>query len=205
MYRKTRLLLGGEALLCCDIAGKRFPCVDERGSYGEHDRAYTGVDEWARSTLHSKKQANSSCTDSLCTSARGAIFDLANSATWQDQSFYNLGVDARFGGSAYAQYGLDDITFGSTGMTLFNTIIGSINATEYWLGMFGLGIIPGNFKTVTSLPAISGLVEKASLYPIPSHSYGYTAGARYRKLKCYLHDCECLAYTIQNRKVCPTR
>jgi hypothetical protein len=83
-------------------------------------------------------------------------------------------------GTGYAQYGLDDITFGSTGITLNNTIIGSINTTEYWLGMLGLGVVPGNFKNITSLPAISGLVEKNSA--IPTHSYGYTAGAKYRKL-----------------------
>jgi hypothetical protein len=45
--------------------------------------------------------------------------------------------------------------------------------------MFGLGIVPGNFKNVSSLAAISGLVEKDGA--IPSHSYGYTAGATYRK------------------------
>ena len=54
-----------------------------------------------------------------------------------------------------------------------------MNTTEYYLGMFGLGVVPGNFKDVTSLPALSGLVEKDGA--IPSHSYGYTAGAMYRK------------------------
>lgn len=71
------------------------------------------------------------------------------------------------------------MTFGSTGVTLNSTIVGSINTTQYLLGMFGLGVVVGNFKTVTSLPAISGLVENVSA--IPSHSYGYTAGAKYRK------------------------
>ena len=59
-------------------------------------------------------------------------------------------------------------------------IIGSINTTEYWVGMFGLGIVPGNFTDVTPLSAISGLVEKNGA--IPSHSYGFTAGAKYREL-----------------------
>ena len=90
-----------------------------------------------------------------------------------------MGSDARFGGSGYAEYGLDNITFGSTGVTLTDGIIGSVNTTAYWLGMFGLGVVPGNFRNVTSLPAISGLVEKNSA--IPSHSYGYTAGAKYRE------------------------
>jgi hypothetical protein len=138
-----------------------------------------GVDHRSKTSLHSTNKANSAYTDSLCTAGRGAIFDLTESSTWQDLEDYNLGVDARFGGSAYAMYGLDDLTFGSTGVTLNNTIIGSINATEYWLGMFGLGVVPGNFGNITSLPAINGLVEKNSA--IPTHSYGYTAGAKYRK------------------------
>lgn len=91
-----------------------------------------------------------------------------------------MGVDTRLGGQGYADYGFDQLTFGSTGVTLNSTIIGSINTTEYFLGEFGLGVVPGNFNNVSSLAAISGLVEKNGA--IPSHSYGYTAGATYRKL-----------------------
>ncbi|KAF4626752.1 hypothetical protein G7Y89_g11405 [Cudoniella acicularis] len=117
--------------------------------------------------------------NSLCTSARGGIFDLSQSSTWQEQGFFNLGVDQRLGGTGYAEYGLDDLTFGSTGVTLPSAIIGSINTTEFFVGMFGLGIVLGNFKNVTSLAAISGLVEVDGA--IPSHSYGFTAGAKYQQ------------------------
>jgi hypothetical protein len=82
------------------------------------------------------------------------------------------------------------LTFGTTGTTLQNTIIGSINTTEYWVGMFGLGIVPGNFTNVTSLSAISGLVEKDGV--IPSHSYGFTAGAKYREFRKRLRDVQIL-------------
>ncbi|RDL30347.1 Acid protease [Venustampulla echinocandica] len=121
------------------------------------------------------------CVDNnaLCISSRGEIFDMKKSSTWQDEGFFNLGIDSRFGGSAYANYGLDDLAFGSTGVVLPSAIIGSINATSFLLGMFGLGVVPGNFKNITSLPAISGLVEKNGA--IPSHSYGYTAGATYQQ------------------------
>jgi hypothetical protein len=90
-----------------------------------------------------------------------------------------LGVDTQLGDTGYAEYGLDDLEFGSTGVTLPDAIIGSINTTEYWTGFFGLGIVPGNFTTVTPLSAISGLVEREGV--IPSHSYGFTAGAKYRE------------------------
>jgi len=90
-----------------------------------------------------------------------------------------LGVDNRLGGQGVADYGFDTLTFGSTGVVLDRTIIGSINTTEFFLGMFGLGVVAGSFKNIPSLAAISGLVETDGA--IPSHSYGYTAGATYRE------------------------
>lgn len=45
--------------------------------------------------------------------------------------------------------------------------------------MFGLGSTPGNFTTAVSTPAINALVEQQN--EIPSYTYGYTAGATYRK------------------------
>lgn len=118
--------------------------------------------------------------DEICTQARGGLYDLSTSSTNHDLGFFSLGVDNRLGGQGYAEYGFDTLTFGSTGVSLNSTIIGSVNSTEFFLGMFGVGIVPGNFKNVSSLAAISGLVEKDGA--IPSHSYGYTAGAKYRKI-----------------------
>jgi len=115
--------------------------------------------------------------DTLCSSNRGGLFDPSKSSSWQGEGFYELGLDTQLGFEGYANYGLDEITFGTTGVVLPSAIIGSINTTEYWLGFFGLGIVPGNFTTVTAISAISGLVETEAV--IPSHSYGYTAGAKY--------------------------
>src|SRR4051794_40674994 len=121
-------------------------------------------------------------TESDCISARGGIFDFHKSTTWKSQGFYSLGVDEHLGNHWYAEYGLDDLTFGTTGVSLPETIIGSINttglanSTQYLLGNFGLGVVPGNFNGSQPLSAISGLVE--AMGAIPSHSYGYTAGAK---------------------------
>ena len=117
--------------------------------------------------------------DSLCASMRGGLFNPSTSSTWQPEGFFELGVDQQLGNTGYADYGLDNVTFGSTGVVLPSAIIGSINDTNYWLGYFGLGIVPGNFTNITAISAISGLVEKEGA--IPSHSYGYTAGAKYRE------------------------
>jgi hypothetical protein len=46
--------------------------------------------------------------------------------------------------------------------------------------MFGVGITPGDFNGTSPLTAISALVETEAA--ILSHSYGYTAGAIYRKI-----------------------
>ncbi|TVY92692.1 Candidapepsin [Lachnellula willkommii] len=123
--------------------------------------------------------AGCSGDNSICVQSRGGVYNLSSSSTYKDQGLFSLGVDTRLGGQGYADYGFDQLTFGSTGVTLNSTIIGSINTTEYFLGEFGLGVVPGNFNNVSSLAAISGLVEKNGA--IPSHSYGYTAGATYQQ------------------------
>ena len=76
--------------------------------------------------------------------------------------------------------------FGSTRVSIPDAIIavyngtGHTNETLYQLGFFGLGIVPGKFPPHNSpLPAINALVEKVGAFP--SHSYGYTAGAKYRE------------------------
>ena len=133
-----------------------------------------------------------------CISKRGGIFDFHKSSSWQSQGFYALGVDEQLGNTWYAEYGLDDLTFGTTGVILPGAIIGSINTTgqanttQYLLGNFGLGVVPGNFNGSTPLSAISGLVEVDD--KIPSHSYGYTAGAKYRKFADLETYCKILIY-----------
>ena len=59
--------------------------------------------------------------------------------------------------------------------------MGVINTTDYWVGYLGLGIKPTNFTDANQPTFLTTLVENRSL--IPSHSYGYTAGAYYSKLE----------------------
>lgn len=116
---------------------------------------------------------------------KGNLFRPLSSTTWEEQGFFDLGVDYQLGNTAYAEYGLDNLTFANTGVTVPSSIIGAYNGSagtntsSYFNGMFGLGITPGNFTSVSPLSVISALVEE--LGAIPSHSYGYTAGANYRK------------------------
>ena len=58
-------------------------------------------------------------------------------------------------------------------------ILASIASKDIFLGQFGLGTMPNNFGT-GDFPSFMSLLPNCSI-PIPSLSYGYTAGASYRK------------------------
>jgi hypothetical protein len=114
-----------------------------------------------------------------CTDERGGLFDLNKSSTWQKEGTYLLGLDTQLGFNGSGDYGLDALSFGETGASVTSSIVASISTTEYLTGFFGLSIIPGNFSDGQFKSPIGALVENESL--IPSHSYGFTAGAIYRK------------------------
>lgn len=127
------------------------------------------------------QRSNRMFPDSLCAANRGGIFNSSESSTWSNLGFYDLSVNKELGNTGYADYGLDALVLGSTGVKLLSTIIGTVNATDQWLGSFGLGTTPGNFNGKSPISAISALVEEQGA--IQSHSYGYTAGAKYRTWK----------------------
>jgi hypothetical protein len=124
-------------------------------------------------------------TDADCVEMRGNLFYPQNSSTWRDLGLYYFTVDKQLGNYGYGDYGLESLTFGSTGVTLPSALIsvfngsGPTNTTSYFDGMFGVGITPGTFNGTVPLPAINALVEQDAA--ILSHSYGFTAGAVYRK------------------------
>lgn len=100
------------------------------------------------------------------------------SSTWQDVGLYELGLDPQLGFGGYARYGYDNVALNEQ-IIVPSQIVGIINTTDHWLGFFGLGNGVTNFTTGNKLPFLSSLVENQSL--VPSHSYGYTAGAYYRR------------------------
>ena len=63
-------------------------------------------------------------------------------------------------------------------------IVGVMNSTKFLLGSLGLGVKPSNFTSNIQATFLSSLVENQSA--IPSHSYGYTAGAYYRTFLAFL-------------------
>lgn len=60
-----------------------------------------------------------------------------------------------------------------------SALMAAINDTDYYQGYIGLGVAQGRFGRNVTNPFITQLVETYGF--IPSHSYGYTAGANYGK------------------------
>lgn len=139
---------------------------------------------------------NSRSIGSECEIKRGGIFHSDNSSTWVKSGSFALGLDPQleFGGNG--DYGFDSIAL-SEQISVKSQAVAVINTTEYWLGYMGLGIIPTNFSSGaiaanssngTPAPNVTNVDQKTFLSSlmeteglIPSHSYGYTAGAYYRK------------------------
>lgn len=115
--------------------------------------------------------------DPVCIPRRGGIFDPKGSNTWNASSFYPLGLDPQLGFGGMGQYGFDTVALGDQA-AIATRVVGMVNATEYWLGYFGLGIIPTTLNQTQKTTVLSSMVEGGF---VPSHSYGYSAGAYYRE------------------------
>lgn len=113
-----------------------------------------------------------------CRRERGGLFLSNESSTWTDVGLYELGHNVELGDDGVGYYGYDNIALDEQ-TSVPDQVIGIVNTTDSWLGTLGLGIITTNFTDKPALSFISSLVQNQSL--IPSHSYGYTAGANHRK------------------------
>ncbi|KAJ5008725.1 hypothetical protein K4K57_010026 [Colletotrichum sp. SAR 10_99] len=116
----------------------------------------------------------------LCNSARGNVFTVTDSKSWDPLGGWQLGLDyLGYGGNG--DYGLDTLsttTLAGDAISMDNIITASINSTDYYLGFLGLGITKGSFGNEI---AESPLTQAVKTYGwIPSYSYGYTAGAYYK-------------------------
>ena len=119
----------------------------------------------------------------ICSRDRGGIFSSANSTTWSEQGVSDLGLDPDLGFGGNGTYGFDSISLNDKISTPAQ-IVAVINTTEYWVGFLGLGIMPTNFSGPNVPTFLDNMVVNKSY--IPSHSYGYTAGAYYSKFSVNL-------------------
>lgn len=116
-------------------------------------------------------------TDSICMRNRGGKFDPAGSSTWNASALYSLGLDPQLGFGGFGEYGYDTVALGDQA-AIKARAVGVVNSTDYWLGFLGLNINPVLLNQTQTATVLSSMV-KVGL--IPSHVYGYSAGAYYRE------------------------
>lgn len=118
-----------------------------------------------------------------CPENRGRIFESNESSTWEERGRFKLGLVTNLGYDGDADYGFDVVTLGGqgeNGPTMEGTTVGTFGAEDFWFGHFGVNPKPTNFSSMNEpSPSYMSLLKDAGL--IPSLSFGYTAGAQYRR------------------------
>lgn len=130
----------------------------------------------------------SGCIDqdpSGCRLARGSLFNPNTSTTWQDQGMFALGVEMNLpytGNYDNGDYGFDTLGLGLQGndVTVNHSVVAGVATKDFFLGNLGLTPRPINFTEFDN-PKPSLLTNLRNSNQIPSLTYGYSAGAKYRK------------------------
>lgn len=119
-----------------------------------------------------------------CTQTRGGTFDSSKSKSWKTIGNYSLGLEQNLGYNELSTYGFDALALGLTeaigSSTLQSQVIADIETDDYYMGIFGLSNQPYNFTNFQD-PHPSFLTTMRNKNWIPSLSWAYTAGAKYRK------------------------
>ena len=118
-----------------------------------------------------------------CSDSRGGVVTLNKSASWHDLGSYTLELGQNFGHNETGQYGLDSLTLGLSDEARIpkvdSQIIAATKANRYHVGLFGLTNKPSGFSNFNDpYPSFLATLKTAGI--IPSLSWAYTAGARYR-------------------------
>lgn len=124
-----------------------------------------------------------------CSDARGGIFDSDGSRTWSyktgiyNTSIFQITTEINLQLNNAAVYGFDTVQIGSPGIdnaTVDHQVVAGIVTQDFYLGSLGLHnrqiLFNGDQQ---GLPSFISLLSSSK--QIPSLSYGFTAGASYRK------------------------
>lgn len=119
-----------------------------------------------------------------CPDDRGRTFKKNASSTWQRKGLYSLGAELNLGYtfSNAGEYGFDTLALGyrgSGGPSLEGQVIAGIATKDFYLGSIGLTPQPINFTAEDTSPSLLSNLRSGNL--IPSLSFGYSAGAYYRR------------------------
>lgn len=125
------------------------------------------------------------CSDTTRSNTRGGIFDSSKSLTYTPQSRFSLYSEEYLGYNIEGDLGFDDVMLGLQGsgapQASHSLMAGMQNWNLIWVGILGLNSRPVKFTDTNSpQPSLIQLLNDTG--KIPSVSWGYTAGAPYRKL-----------------------
>lgn len=119
-----------------------------------------------------------------CSTSRGFVYNQTASQTWRSKGYYRLWIEKWLGYQGNGLFGFDSVGLGQAGEqgpSVQNTTIGTMVSANFWTGHIGLHPKPTNFSVFeAAVPSfMTSLFEQKN---IPSLSFGYTAGSRYRRL-----------------------
>ena len=119
-----------------------------------------------------------------CVDIRGGVYNYNKSSSWKDIGEFALGPnEIELGYNDAAEWGFDTVALGGNNATgtqaLEKQVVAAFESYDFAFGSFGISDHPTNFTNFTD-PQPSFLSSLHSEKLIPSLSWGYTAGARYR-------------------------
>jgi hypothetical protein len=111
-------------------------------------------------------------------------FQANASSTWSAIGQYEVDLEEALNYTGRGLFGTDVVSLGaaadrSSSLSLTGSIVSAIADPDYYLGMLGLGQVKSSFNS-QSQPVDSMLYQLRETKKIPSFSYAYTAGAKYR-------------------------
>lgn len=119
-----------------------------------------------------------------CENSRGFLYNESGSDSWYEKGYYQLWVGKNLGLTGNGHYGLETVGLGlpgEAGPLAYNITLSTLVTQNFWLGHIGLHAKPTNFSEFQA-PAPSYITTLFDQKSIPSVSFGYTAGAPYRKI-----------------------
>ena len=123
-----------------------------------------------------------------CTGARGGAYDSTKSSSWNGNALYSLGAESNLGNPYSATDQIGDFGYDTIGLpgqsgianvSLDHQVIAAIETNNYYVGNLGLSSQNITFTDNDKSPSFLDSLRNENL--IPSLSFGYTAGASYRK------------------------
>lgn len=110
-------------------------------------------------------------------------FQVNTSTSWSAIGQYEVDLEESRNYTGAALFGFDKVSLGpaadSTSLSLGRQVVGGIGTLDYFLGFLPLGQPESSFSSL-SQPIDSFLYQLRNNSKIPSFSYAYTAGAKYR-------------------------